>query len=174
MRVFVYRTVKLFLDTEGVSDYKRSGWPWVFRTLQVINAVRSRINQNPVWKKKKIMAQEMDIASRTMNHITKQNFGIGAFKRQTGQCLTVALKENRKKIKNCYHCMVKSIVKKSSLQVKKMLLRRKLSIRKTIEFMHGHPRKPANWCQGSNEFIILFGGECLMTASLLHILWKGR
>ena len=31
-RVFVYRTVKLFLETGGVSDRKRSGWPRVVRT----------------------------------------------------------------------------------------------------------------------------------------------
>ena len=46
--VFVYHTVKLFLDTGGVSDHKRSSWPCVVHTPQVSNAVRSRINQNPV------------------------------------------------------------------------------------------------------------------------------
>jgi hypothetical protein len=51
------------------------------------------------------MAQEM----RTMSHIIKQDLGLGAFKQQTGQCLTISLKENRK-IKNqdaCCHCTVK-------------------------------------------------------------------
>ena len=43
-------------------------------------------------------------------------------------------------------------------------------INKTIEFMHGNPRKPANWCQISNEVIILFSGECPMTASLVKFL----
>jgi hypothetical protein len=38
---------------------------------------------------------------------------------------------------------------------KKKLLWMKLLISKTIEFMHSHPRKPANWCQGSKEIIIL-------------------
>ena len=41
------------------------------------------------------MAQEMDIAPRTMSCIIKQDLGLGAFKRQTGQHLTIALKENR-------------------------------------------------------------------------------
>ena len=45
MRVFVYCTVTLFLDTGGVSDYKRSSRPYVVHAPQVINA---RINQNPV------------------------------------------------------------------------------------------------------------------------------
>ena len=48
--VYVYPTVKLFLDMGGVSDRKKSGRPSVVRTPQVINAVRSRINQNPVRK----------------------------------------------------------------------------------------------------------------------------
>jgi len=52
----------------------------------------------------------------------------------------------------------------------KTLLWRKLSISKMIEFMHGHPRKPANWCQGSNEFVILPQGWFGGTASLLYIL----
>ena len=45
---FVYRTVKLFLDTGGVSNHKRSSWPRLVHTSQVINTVRSRINRNPV------------------------------------------------------------------------------------------------------------------------------
>ena len=49
-------------------------------------------------KNKKIMAQEMDIAPRTMNRIIKQDLGLVAFKRQIGQPLTVALYENRGKI----------------------------------------------------------------------------
>ena len=60
-RVFLYCTVKLFLDMGGVSDRKRSGQPCVVSTPQVINAVRSRINRNPV-RKQKIMAWEIDIA----------------------------------------------------------------------------------------------------------------
>lgn len=62
-RVFAYRTVKLFLDTGGVSDRKRSGRPRVSRTPQVINAVRSRIKGNPV-QKQKIMSRKMGIAPR--------------------------------------------------------------------------------------------------------------
>ena len=43
------------------------------------------------------MTREMDIALRTMSHIIKQDLGLGAFKQQTRQCLTIALKEDRKK-----------------------------------------------------------------------------
>jgi len=56
--------------------------------------------------------------------------------------------------------------------MKKCVLWRKLSISKTIGFMDGHPRKPANWCQGSNEVIILFVEECPMTVSFLYIFVK--
>jgi hypothetical protein len=51
--VFLYCTVNLFLNMEGESDRRRSGWPRVVCTPQVINAVRSRINRNPVQKQQK-------------------------------------------------------------------------------------------------------------------------
>jgi len=47
----------------------------VVHTPQVTNAVRLRINRNPV-RKQNIMAWEMDIASRTMSHIMKQDLGL--------------------------------------------------------------------------------------------------
>lgn len=94
-RDFVYRTVKLFVDTGGVYDRKKSGRPRTVRTPEAIGAVRSRINRKPV-RKQKIMAREMNIAPRTMSRIIKQDLGLGAFKRQTGQRLTVDLKKNRK------------------------------------------------------------------------------
>jgi hypothetical protein len=75
MHVFVYHTVKLFLDTRGVSDCKRSGQPCVVHTPQVINAVNSRINQNPV-QKQKIMAWKMNTVPRTISCISKQDLGI--------------------------------------------------------------------------------------------------
>ena len=46
------------------------------------------------------MAQEIDIAPRTISCIIKQDLGLGAFKQQTGQRLTFALKENRGKKKS--------------------------------------------------------------------------
>ena len=70
----MYRT-KLFLDTGGIRNRERSGRPHVVRTLQVINAVRSTTNRNPV-RKQKIMARKIDIVPRTMSHIIKQDFGL--------------------------------------------------------------------------------------------------
>ena len=144
--------VKLFLDTGGVSDGKRSGQPLVIRTPPIIKVIRSRINRNPD-RKQKIVAREMGIVPRTVSRIIKQDLGLRAFKRQTRR-LTFALKENRNKKDACC-CTEKSVKHKSSLQMKHFLLWSKLLISKTIDFMHGHPRKPANWCQVSNEVIIL-------------------
>jgi hypothetical protein len=51
-----------------------AGLAW-FCTPQVINAVKSRINQNPV-RKQKIIAWEMDISLRTTSCIIKQDLGL--------------------------------------------------------------------------------------------------
>ena len=74
------------MRTGGVSGRKRFGWPRVVCTPQVINAVRSRINQNSVQKQKqnqKNMDWEMNIATRIMSPSIKQDLGLGTFKRQT-------------------------------------------------------------------------------------------
>ena len=67
----------MFLDTGRVDlGYrKKSGRPRMVGTPQVINAVRSKIKRNPV-RKQKIMAQEMDIAPRSMSRIIKQDLGL--------------------------------------------------------------------------------------------------
>ena len=56
-----------------------TSWPPVVHMPQVINAVRSKINQNPA-RKQRIMAQEMNIALRTMSYIIRQDLGLGFFK----------------------------------------------------------------------------------------------
>lgn len=98
-RDFVYRTVKLFEDTGGVNDRNKSGRPRTARTPQAIGAVRSRITRKPV-RKQRIMAREMNIAPRTMSRIIKQDLGLGAFRRQTGQRLTINLKKIGRKNQN--------------------------------------------------------------------------
>ena len=98
MRVFVYRTFKLFLDTGEVSDHKRSAQYCVVSMPQVIKAVRSRINQNSVQTQRN---HGLGIWYRAENHESHYQTRLGAIKRQRGQCLTVALKENRKKKLRC-------------------------------------------------------------------------
>ena len=75
----MYHTVKLFLDTGGVSNCKRSSQPHMIlghRLLMMLGQELSEI----LSRKPKIMAREMDIALRTMSCIIKQDFGLGAFK----------------------------------------------------------------------------------------------
>jgi hypothetical protein len=61
-----------------VSNHKGSGRPCVVHRPQDNNAVSSRINQNSV-QKLKIMAQEMNIAPRTMSYIIKQDLRLGGY-----------------------------------------------------------------------------------------------
>ena len=89
------------MDAEGVSDYKRSAQPHMVCSPLVIKAIRSRTNQNLVWKQER-MACEMAIAPRTMSHFIKQDLKLGAFKRQSTCCI----KENRKKIKTLVFIVV--------------------------------------------------------------------
>ena len=110
----------------GVSDRKRSSWPHVIHMPQVIKAVRSRINWNPVWKKKIIIiGNGYCFENCELHYQTK----LGAFKLQTGQCLTVALKENWKKKSRCLLLYGKECYKEILFtDEKKNLLWRKLSI----------------------------------------------
>ena len=63
-----------------------TGQPRVLCMLQVINTVRSRLNQKPN-------------GYCTENHELHYQKRLGAFKRQAGQNLTITLKENRENIK---------------------------------------------------------------------------
>ena len=131
MHVFVYRTVKLFLDMGAVSDRKRCGRPRVVRTPQVINAVKNQPKSCPKTKN-----NGSGNGYYAKNHESHYQIRLGTFKRQTGQRLTVALNETRGKNQDaCFRFTVKSATKKFSLQVKNILLWRKLLISKTIEFM---------------------------------------
>ena len=96
--VFVYRTVTLYLDTGGVSDRKRSSqlaWFKCHRLLTLLYQELTKIlskKKKKTWFRKWILCQEPWVAL---------SMGLGAFKRQTGQHLTVALKENMKNKSRC-------------------------------------------------------------------------
>jgi hypothetical protein len=83
--------------------------------------------------------------------------GLGAIKRQTRQCVTIALKKiGGKKIKMPVVVFYsKEHYKEILFTDEKILQGRKLLISRTIEFIYGHQRKSVNWCQGLNEVIIL-------------------
>lgn len=101
---FVYRAIKLFEDTGDINDHERSGRPRIVRTPRAIAAVHSRLNRNPV-RKQKILSQEMNISERSVSRIIGDDLRLGAYKRQTGQLLTAALKENR--VKKCKRLLKK-------------------------------------------------------------------
>lgn len=95
-RRFVYRAIDRYNETLQVSDRPRSGRPRVVRTPAAIKAVENRIRRNPL-RKQKIMAREMQISTRSMSRIIKNDLQMGAFRRSTGHLLTDALKDIRMK-----------------------------------------------------------------------------
>jgi len=90
MKKFVYRTIKRFNELKTIDDKPRSGRPRETRTNAAVKAVTQRIRRNPL-RKQKIMAREMKIPPRTMSRIIKEDLGLGACRRCTGQRLTDAL-----------------------------------------------------------------------------------
>lgn len=93
-RKFVYRCINRFNEVCSVDDKPRSGRPRVVRTKRAINAVKERIRRNPL-RKQKIMAREMHIPPRTISRILKEDLKLGAFRRSTGQRLTLGLRSIR-------------------------------------------------------------------------------
>lgn len=91
---FVYRTIKRYSDTGDVVDRFRSGRPRSVRTKKAIEAVRSRINRNPL-RKQKIVAREMKINARSVSRIIRDDLGMHAYKRSTSHLLTDRLKRIR-------------------------------------------------------------------------------
>jgi len=94
-RLFVYRTIKRYQDTGKVNDRVRSDRPRVVRTKEKIKAVRERIRRNPV-RKQKVMAREMNLSSRSLCRIIRDDLGMKAYKRYTGHLLTPQLREIRR------------------------------------------------------------------------------
>ncbi|KAL4131321.1 hypothetical protein QTP88_008653 [Uroleucon formosanum] len=91
---FVYRTIKRFNEFNTIDDKPRSGRPREIRTNAAVKAVAQRISRNPL-RKQKVMAREMKIPPRTMSRIIKEDLGLGAYRRSTGQRLTDALRQIR-------------------------------------------------------------------------------
>ncbi|CAH2092028.1 unnamed protein product [Euphydryas editha] len=81
-RMFVYRTIN---NTSSVEDQKRSGWPHAVRTTKAA-AVKVRIRRNPI-RKQKILSREMEIPTRTLSRIIKQDLKLAAYRRYIGHAL---------------------------------------------------------------------------------------
>lgn len=95
-RRFVYRTVQRFKETNNVYDRPRDGRPRSVRLPNVINAVRARVYRNPL-RKQKVLAREMNVSTRSVSRILRDDLHLGAFRRSKGHLLTPKLKEIRKK-----------------------------------------------------------------------------
>jgi len=61
---FVCRTAKRYTDTGDVVDCLRSGRPRTVRGKTIIEAMRSRIQKNPL-RKQKVIARDLNISLRT-------------------------------------------------------------------------------------------------------------
>lgn len=109
---FVYCTLERFRLTGDVVDRAREGRPRTVRTKKVMEAVRSRVNQNPC-RKQKILAKQMKISRRTLARIINEDLGLRALKKHTGQLLTPQLKELRfKRSKELYRLYGKEFYKR--------------------------------------------------------------
>lgn len=95
-RMFIHRTINRYIKDGRIDDNPRSGRPRDIRTKNAICAVRNRINRNPR-RHQKIMAREMGISKRTMSRIIRDDLGMKAYRRRTGQYLTLKLQEQRVK-----------------------------------------------------------------------------
>ena len=82
----------------------------------------------------------MDIAPKILSRTIKQDWGLGAFKRQTGQRLTGALKKQGNKSRRLLSLYGKERYKEILFTDEKNLLWRKFSMTKTIDFIHSHPK----------------------------------
>jgi hypothetical protein len=69
----------------------------LYRLLMLLGQELTKI----LSKNKEIMTWEIDIVPKTLSRIIKQDLGLGAFKRQTEQRLTVAFRGNRGEKSKC-------------------------------------------------------------------------
>lgn len=93
-RKFIYRTIQRYNASESIEDRPRSGRPRSVRTPNAIKAVKARIRRNPV-RHQTVMAREMAISRRSMSRILRDDLGLKAYRRRTGQFLSTQLKERR-------------------------------------------------------------------------------
>jgi hypothetical protein len=86
-RLFVYRTIKRFSETNGIADRPRSGRPQSLRTPALVKAVREQIRRNPC-RKKCFLAKQMNAAKRTLCRVINEDLRLRGYRRTTGHFLT--------------------------------------------------------------------------------------
>ncbi len=72
---FVYRVLALYNYSGDIAHCQRSGQPRTALTKMVVEAVRACINQNPR-RRQKTIAKKMNIALRTLSHISKEDLQV--------------------------------------------------------------------------------------------------
>ena len=77
---FIYRAIKWFHEHSTIGDKARLGCPRSSRTPEVIKAVRERIWRNPLHKQK-IMSRELNVSTRTMSRIIRDDVHMKAYRR---------------------------------------------------------------------------------------------
>ena len=86
-RWLVYRTVKRYEETGSTQDRFRKGRPRSVRTLAVRKVVRERIRKNPV-RSIQCMANDLNISTRSMGRIVKEDLGLKCYKFREVQLLS--------------------------------------------------------------------------------------
>lgn len=91
---FIYRAIERFNETLGIDDRARTGRPRTVRTVSAIKTVRERIRRNPL-RKQKILSRELEISTRSMSRLIRDDLHMKAYRRSTAHMLTPRLKEIR-------------------------------------------------------------------------------
>ena len=109
----------------------------------------------------------MDIVSKTMSRVIKQDLGLGAFKWQTGQHLTIALKENGGKNQDTCCCRTVKNIKKEILFTDEKMFTIEETFNKQNDRVYAWSSKEARELVPRIERASVIGGECPLTESLL-------
>ena len=91
-RMLVYRTIKRYKDTQGMTDRPRSGRPPTARAIRLRKAVRSRIARNSKRSMRK-MAKELGVNRESLRKLVRYDLGLKSLKRKTVHHLTPALRQ---------------------------------------------------------------------------------
>ncbi|KAI6653971.1 MhmaT1 transposase [Oopsacas minuta] len=93
-RMLVYRTIKRYKETSGITDKARSGKPPTARSIRLRKAVRSRVARNHRRSMRK-MAKELEINRESLRKLVHQDLGLKSLKRKTVHHLTPSIRQKR-------------------------------------------------------------------------------
>ena len=93
-KMFVYRTIKLLMETGTVVDHMQQGCPCSSRTKRLVQTVKS-------YEKQSVIAQDLNISKMSMPSVLRNDLGLKVYQQITGHFLTLRPKE-QKAIKSKY------------------------------------------------------------------------